>query len=67
MRDCEIGYEHKNSYGNKPEKYLICTGVHPSSEYQYKINTCKKRNDKLSTHIVAQYANCEDIYKGNIV
>ena len=62
---CGIGHERQNSYGDRPEKCIMCAGSHQASERQCGVNGCSKGKGKLCVHVVARCANCQGNHQAN--
>lgn len=66
LKCCGIGHESLGSYGDRPEKCIMCAGVYPASEHQCGVNGSNKGRGKLCIHVVARYANCQGNHQANL-
>lgn len=53
------------SYGNQPQKCIICTNPHKIEDHQYAVIRYKKDKGKICIHVIPKCANCTRAYATN--
>lgn len=58
MTCCGIDHERMGSCGNRPARFIICTGPHKVEEHQCGVIGCTKGRGKVCVHVTVKCPNC---------
>lgn len=62
-----ISHKHLDHCQKRPKKCVIYAEAHLANEYQWGVNGCNKRKEKLCIYIIAWYTNCQGNYQASSV
>lgn len=63
MNDVQIDYNCLEKCGDRDLWYVIYIGDHKAENQIYRVIGYNRRNKKICTLIIPQYANCEENYQ----